>query len=554
MRGRPTTGADRVAAVVDVALHPFVTETPAPGEPRDLRRSAIAGFLAAALAAAAALRLANIGALGFNSDEAVYAGQSASLAGNPHYIEQFPVFRAHPMLVQSLLSVVYRQGEHDVAGRVVVAMLGVATVAVVYLLGRELYDHKVGLLAAGLLALMPYHVVVTRQVLLDGPMVFFASVTLFCLARWGRTQRVAWFVAAGGALGLTMLAKESSIVLVAGVYAFLALSPSLRVPVLGVLGALGTTFGVFLVHPVSVALAGHVGTGKAYLVWQLLRRPNHGWGFYAETVPWAIGPLVLGAALVALWRVGGASAWREVLLGAWIVAPVAAFEVWPVKGFQYLLPAAPAVAVLAARGVFRLRAPAWAIRGADRLLARLPARLPAWRLPNAAATTAGLRAVTAGLILLSLLLVSLSHVRRTDATQLLAGTGGLPGGREAGRWVGAHTPEGATVLTVGPSMANVIQYYGHRPAFGLSVSPNPLHRNPSYIPIVNPDRQMRNGDLQYAVWDAFSAARSPHFSEQLLHLARRYNARAVHTEYVTGRDRSGRPAKVPVIVVYEVRP
>jgi hypothetical protein len=534
-----------MAAVVDVGVGVEVekagTGALAPGERRELRRRTVVGCLAAALSAAAAIRLVNIGALGFNSDEAVYAGQSASLAGNPHYVEEFPVFRAHPMLVQSLLSLVYRQGEHDIAGRVVVAMLGVATVAVVYLLGRELYSQRVGLLAAGLLALMPYHVVVTRQVLLDGPMVFFASLTLFCLARWGRTQRVAWFVAAGGSLGLTMLAKESSIVLIAGVYAFLALSPSLRVPVLGIVGALVLTIGIFLVHPVSIALAGHVGTGKSYLVWQLLRRPNHGWGFYAETVPWAIGPLVLGAALLALWRVRGVSAWREVLLGAWIVAPVAAFEVWPVKGFQYLLPVVPAVAVLAAQGVFRLRTPAWAVRRAD-------------PRPDAAVDTAGLQAVVAALILLSLLLVSVSHVRRTDATQLLAGTGGLPGGREAGRWIGAHTPEGATLLTVGPSMANVVQYYGHRPAFGLSVSPNPLHRNPSYTPIVNPDKQMRHGDLQYAVWDAFSAARSPHFSEQLLNLARRYHGRAVHTEYVTGRDRSGRPAKVPVIIVYEVRP
>jgi hypothetical protein len=164
------------------------------------------------------------------------------------------------------------------------------------------------------------------------------------------------------------------------------------------------------------------------------------------------------------------------------------------------------------------------------------------------------RAVAAGLIMLSLLLVSVSHVRKTDATQLLAGTGGLPGGREAGHWIGIHTAEGSTVLTVGPSMANVVQYYGHRRAYGLSVSPNPLHRNPSYVPIVNPDRQMRQGDLQYVVWDAYSAARSPHFSEQLLQLARRYHGRAVHTEHVTGHDRSGRRTQVPVIVVYEVRP
>jgi hypothetical protein len=76
------------------------------------------------------------------------------------------------------------------------------------------------------------------------------------------------------------------------------------------------------------------------------------------------------------------------------------------------------------------------------------------------------------------------------------------------------------------------------------VSPNPLHRNPSYTPIVNADRQMRQGDLQYVVWDAYSSARSPHFSDRLLELARRYHGRVVHTELVGGK---------PAIVVYEVR-
>ena len=49
------------------------------------------------------------------------------------------------------------------------------------------------------------------------------------------------------------------------------------------------------------------------------------------------------------------------------------------------------------------------------------------------------------------------------------------------------------MLTLGPSMANIIQYYGHRKTFGLSVSPNPLHRNPAYPPVVNPDFALRDG-------------------------------------------------------------
>ena len=61
------------------------------------------------------------------------------------------------------------------------------------------------------------------------------------------------------------------------------------------------------------------------------------------------------------------------------------------------------------------------------------------------------------------------------------------------------------MLALGPSMANIVQFYGHRKAYGLSVSPNPLHRNPVVRAGENPDLQIRHGDLQYIVWDSFSA-------------------------------------------------
>ena len=96
--------------------------------------------------------------------------------------------------------------------------------------------------------------------------------------------------------------------------------------------------------PLSLMLAGRTGTGESYLTWQLFRRPNHDWLFYPATVPEAIGPLVLLAAVAGSGccvarRRGG----RRCSL-SWIAVPVAFFELWPVKGFQYLLPIAPALA------------------------------------------------------------------------------------------------------------------------------------------------------------------------------------------------------------------
>jgi hypothetical protein len=130
----------------------------------------------------------------------------------------------------------------------------------------------------------------------------------------------------------------------------------------------------------------------------------------------------------------------------------------------------------------------------------------------------------------------------------LAGAGGSPGGREAGQWVAANVPQGSRLMTLGPSMGNVLQYYSGRRADGLSVSPNPLHRNPSYLPIYNPDGALRSGDYQYVVWDAYSARRSRSFAAKELALIRKYNGRVVHTELANFDGKSNQP----VVVIYSV--
>jgi len=488
------------------------------------------------LVAATVVRVWQLDRVGFNSDEAVYSGQAASIAESPELDELFPIFRAHPLLFQTVLSLGFRLHLGEGFERFAAAAAGVATVYLVYELGKLLYGRRAGLVAALLMALMPYHVVVTRQVLLDGPMTLFATLTLLLLARFIVSERSHWLYAAGGAMGLTVLTKETSILLVGAVYAFLALTPELRVRLRDLAVSLGFMALAIAALPLSLTLAGRTGTGHSYLMWQLFRRPNHDWFFYPATVPEAIGPLVLVAALAGLWFLRREASWRERLLLCWMLVPVAFFELWPVKGFQYLLPIAPALAVLAGRALSRWSSATGraGVRG------------------DAAERAFGVVAIA--IVAASLLISTLGRIDGTAADTHLAGSGGLPAGREAGEWIDASVPAGSTFMTIGPSMANLVQYYGRRKAYGLSVSPNPLNRNPSYEPLTNPDRAIRNSELQYAVWDAFSAARSPHFSRALLRYADRYNGRVVHSEALPATTAHGETVKRAAIVVYEVRP
>jgi 4-amino-4-deoxy-L-arabinose transferase-like glycosyltransferase len=484
------------------------------------------------------LRVWNLDALGVNSDEAVYAGQGASLAGDPAFLPFFPVFRAHPLLFQSLLSLEYRVfGVSPLGGRLLSVAFGMATVWLTYAIGARLYGRRVGVLAALLIGLMPYMVVVNRQVLLDGPMVFFTSLALYLLIRFVQSERVGWLYAAAVALGLATLTKETAILLVGGAYAFFALTRSTRLRLTQAALALGVLVLTVLPYPLSLKLAGNSSTGGAFLVWQLLRRPNHSWGFYLEVVPPALGLGVVAVVVLGLLLMHRSLTWSEHLLVSWIAVPCIFFEIWAVKGFQYLLPIAVPVAVLAAM-----------------VVVSLPVPQVNWRAGALAVTTTGLRAVGALVLVASLAMTSWARVQPAAAgSSFLAGTGGVPGGREAGMWVAENVPEGARLLAMGPSMANIIQFYGQRKVSGLSVSPNPLNRNPVYDPVHNPDLQIRHSDLQYIVWDSFSATRSPFFSTRLLSYAERYHGRIVHQEYITVPTSEGDLRK-PVIIIYEIRP
>ncbi len=482
--------------------------------------------LASVVAAGALLRVHGLDRIGFNSDEAVYAGQAASIAHVKEFLPTFPIYRAHPLLFQTILSVIYRIRVSDFEARMLAVCIGLATVVVTYHVGKVLYNRRAGLVSAAILALMPYHVVVTRQALLDGTETFFATLALLCAAQFARSRQRSWLYALAAALGLTFLSKETGIVLAVSFFVFLALSPQVYIRVRDLAGALILGAAIVAVYPLAVSFGGAASTSRSFLSWQLLRRANHGIAFYFTSALPAMGWIVIGLACTGLIVLWPTRSWRENLLISWIVVPLLFFTFWPTKGYQYLLPAAPAVAVLAGRAL---------------------ARLPLGR------DTRRTRSVVSVLVLCAvfatLFVSSWQHIRPSESTSYLAGTGGVPRGRDAGTWLAANVPSDARLLALGPSMANVLQFYGGRKVWGLSVSTNPLNRNPVYQPIDNPDLAIRRGDIQYVVWDAYSANRAPKFAAQLLRYVARFHGRLVHSE-VIGHGTGQRQ----VIEVYAVRP
>jgi hypothetical protein len=130
------------------------------------------------------------------------------------------------------------------------------------------------------------------------------------------------------------------------------------------------------------------------------------------------------------------------------------------------------------------------------------------------------------------------------------------GDREVGAWFADHTPHNATFLTMGPALGNLVSSYGDRGFFALSVSEDPKLRDPAYVPITNPDSEIRHMHVQYAVWDAYTADQTPFFSQRLMSYIQKYSGTPVYSVWVDGNNvdtgRVAPPGAEVRIVVYQL--
>lgn len=534
----------------------------------------IAGFYVT-FTAGFALRFAALGRLGLNSDEAVYTGQAATLAGVEGFAADFSIFRAHPLLYQYTVSLFYRVfGLSEVSPRVVSALFGLATVFVAYLIGKQLVGRRTGLVAAAILAVMPFHIVVARQALLETPMTLFYAAAIYALLRYfdvldaplasptaidsrivrspsggkaivrGRSRfspktrrfwaRIGWAFAIGALTGLAFMAKEVAAILLAIVFVAMLVTKHFRiVDSIVVMGAFLATVSPHLLA-LRLGPASEGGGGWAeYVIWQMARPANHPIGFYLSNVFVYFGLPLLVLFCIGLWmavRRARQNAALATLVIA-IVVPVWFFQVWKVKGWHYPVVIAPLAAVLAAYVLAM-----W------------------WKSPHR--HIRAVASIMAVVTVVSLIGVSAINGPVVDNYRRVgeAGYSGIPGGRETALWLAENAPEGSKMLGIGPSIGNIIKWYSDHETSAISISPNPLRANPAYEPVRNPDYELRWGLVEYLVYDAYSAARTPHFANRLLDFVERYGGEIVHEEMATLIGADGVPYEAPVVRVYRVGP
>ncbi|HEY6538226.1 MAG TPA: glycosyltransferase family 39 protein, partial [Candidatus Dormibacteraeota bacterium] len=413
----------------------------------------VGGLAVLILAGALILRLWGLNHYGLNSDEAVYASQAAGLAGIKSYSHLFGLFRAHPLLVQLLVSVVFRiAGVSGVVAREVCVAFGVGLVLMIGWVAAITAGRWAALIAMLFAALSPYPIAISHQLLLDGPEAFFVATYLLFLCLYAKRLEPVWLWSAALAGGLAFLSKETAILLLPGFLIFLALTPKvpLRWRELSLAGVI--FMACVLIYPLAELGAGKGGTGASYVVWQVLRPPNHTLLFYFQVMG-SIGWPIIAFALVGGWVALRRRTPADMALLTLTAVMFLFFEFWPTKGYEYLSPLVPSVILLATIGV---------IFCGSAVAAYLSRLALAARYLSGPRAAAGLAVVAVGVLIASTGPTlaagsdSGAYIVGTDSGQVtparvsqLAGSGGVLAGRPTGQWVKRHTLPGSTFLTIG---------------------------------------------------------------------------------------------------------
>lgn len=509
------------------------------------------------------VRIWGLGDVGFNSDESVYSGQAANLAGNHPFAEHFSIFRAHPLLFQFMVSLSFEAfGVLDTNARMVSVIFAVSTIYVTFLIGSNLFNKRVGLVSAFILAILPYHVIVSRQAIVDVPYSLFFNLMLLFMIKYVMTVKVRqnkdetntggkllklniirssrlkdllslkssdmiWIYAIGFSAGLTFLSKEVGVIAVISVLVYLYFRR--KIGLVKIIILLGVFILTISPHLIVLAIRDEASQNAfLYSQWQLSRPPNHPPSFYPEVLLSSLGFVLSGLCVLAVIHSIFSKQNREsvILLLTWIFIPLLFFQLWPTKGFYYMLPLIPAFVVL----------------GISFISTNWIERIRHHKV----------------IIIFIIILVPLSTnfiisiINPPEEQRYLAGSGGLPYAREAAQWIAENTPEGSVFMTIGPSMGNVIKFYSNRDTMAISTNPNPAAHNPSYKPIINPDYMLRSGQIQYIVYDMFSAARTQHFADKVLYYAEKFDGHLVYSEYETYTDKEGNVVSKPAILIYVI--
>jgi len=130
-------------------------------------------------------------------------------------------FRA-PFYVWCLAALYAVFGTSLWVGRLFGLVVGVVSVALTYRIGRRVFDHKVGLIAAAIQAIYPMHLYFEGELLLDPLFTLLLQLAVERVIVWWDTRKTGVLFTAGLIFGLAAITRPTALVLLIPVVVFVA--------------------------------------------------------------------------------------------------------------------------------------------------------------------------------------------------------------------------------------------------------------------------------------------------------------------------------------------
>lgn len=148
------------------------------------------------------LRASNYTELSVYTDELTYSFYSFSiLAHNWCWPTEF--MRMQPPLVPYLMAMItYLFGGSLEVLRIVSIFFSSMTIVVIYFLGKELFNRRVGFLSAILICFCSYHIIYGKVIMLESTVMFFIFLFLYFFWKVYNEEKLRYAIAAGIFLGL----------------------------------------------------------------------------------------------------------------------------------------------------------------------------------------------------------------------------------------------------------------------------------------------------------------------------------------------------------------
>ncbi|GEM_PF-3029764 len=144
------------------------------------------------------------------NDEAAYVHNAYWFSGTEPFFNEIS-FR--PPLVSFMLSPIILLTRTETIIKIYPVILNFLAVIAVYLLGREI-NERVGVLAAIIIALFPFHIQTSRWIMTDTPMIAFAALAMLFYYKGLKNKNMKQSIIGGIFLTLTALTKFTGLFLI----------------------------------------------------------------------------------------------------------------------------------------------------------------------------------------------------------------------------------------------------------------------------------------------------------------------------------------------------